>query len=89
MMDPELQVCIVEGTEYRKCFGPQSPELAACQGRFRCATEVLKLPDVPFTIELNEWDDYNKPDPIGTFECDVGLECKFPLGRVTVLPVKG
>jgi|GEM_PF-2949228 len=89
MMDPELQVCIVEGTEYRKCFGPQSPELASCQGRFRCATEAIKVPDVPFTIELNEWDDYNKPDPIGTTECDVGLECKFPLGRVTVLPVKG
>lgn len=87
MMDPELQLCIVEGSEYRKCFGPQSPELAPCQGRFRCTTAVIKVPDVPFTVELNEWDDYNKPDPIGAVDCDVGQACKFPLGTVAVRPV--
>jgi hypothetical protein len=42
------------------------------------------VPDVPFAVELNEWDDYNKPDPIGAVECDVGQTCKFPLGMVTV-----
>ena len=41
-------------------------------------------PDVPFAVELNEWDDYNKPDPIGAIECDVDQVCKFPLGMVTV-----
>lgn len=87
MTEPELQVCIVEGTEYRKCYGPLSPELAACQGRYRCVTEVIKVPDVPFAIELNEWDDYNRPDPIGRVDCDVGFECRFPLGRVKLLPV--
>jgi hypothetical protein len=45
---------------------------------------VIKVPDVPFTIELNEWDDYNKPDPIGAVDCDVGQTCKFPLGIVSV-----
>lgn len=87
MMEPELQVCIVEGSEYRKCFGPQSPEVKACQGKFRCTTDPIKVPDVPFTIELQEWDDYNKPDPIGSVDCDVGQACKFPLGTVAVRPV--
>jgi hypothetical protein len=84
MIAPELQVCIREGSEYRKCLGPQDAELAPCQGRFRCTTGVIRLPDVPFTIELNEWDDYNKPDPIGTADCDIGQTCKFPLGSVTI-----
>ena len=84
MMAPEMQLCIREGSEYRKCLGPQDAELSPCQGRFRCTTAVIKLPDVPFTVELNEWDDYNKPDPIGTVDCDVGQTCKFPLGVVTI-----
>ena len=81
---PELQVCIREGSEYRKCFGPKDPELASCQGRFQCTTGVLHVPDIPFTLELNEWDDYNANDPIGTVDCDIGQECTFPLGRVVV-----
>ncbi len=84
MVDPELQLCIREGTEYRKCFGPQDPELAACQGKFRCTTGLIRVPDVPFSVELNEWDDYNKPDPIGTVDCNIGQVCKFPLGVVTL-----
>jgi hypothetical protein len=84
MMDPELQLCIREGTEYRKCFGPLDPELAGCQGKFRCTTGPIRVPDVPFAVELNEWDDYNKPDPIGAVDCDLGQVCKFPLGMVTV-----
>ena len=84
MMAPEMQLCIREGSEYRKCLGPQDAELSPCQGRFRCTTAVIKLPDVPFTVELNEWDDYNKPDPIGTVDCNVGQTCKFPLGVVTI-----
>ncbi len=84
MTNPELQLCIREGTEYRKCFGPLDPELAACQGKFKCTTAVIRVPDGPFAVELNEWDDYNKPDPIGSVECDVGQTCKFQLGMVTV-----
>jgi hypothetical protein len=84
MTDPELQLCIREGTEYRKCFGPLDPELAGCQAKFRCTTGPIRVPDVPFAVELNEWDDYNKPDPIGSVECEVGQVCKFPLGMVTV-----
>ena len=42
---------------------------------------------MPFTVELNEWDDYNKPDPIGSVDCDVGQTCKFPLGTVAIRPV--
>jgi hypothetical protein len=84
MTSPELQLCIREGGEYRKCFGPLDPELAMCQGKFRCTTGVIRVPDVAFTVELNEWDDYNKPDPIGVVTCDVGQTCKMPLGVVTV-----
>ncbi|MFM9863228.1 MAG: hypothetical protein ACKVRO_06440, partial [Micropepsaceae bacterium] len=40
--------------------------------------------DVPFSVELNEWDDYNKPDPIGAVDCNIGQVCKFPLGAVTL-----
>jgi hypothetical protein len=86
MTAPELQVCIREGSEYRKCFGPKDPELSSCQGRFQCTTGVLHVPDVPFTLELNEWDDYNANDPIGTVDCDMGQDCTFPLGRVHVRP---
>ncbi len=57
--DPELQLCIREGSEYRRCLGPKDPELAACQEKFQCTTAPIKVPDVPFTVELNEWDDYN------------------------------
>ena len=89
LVDPELQLCIREGTEYRKCFGPQDAVLAPCQGRFRCTTAVIRVPDVAFGIELYEWDDYNKPDPIGAFDCDVGQNCKFPLGAVTVRDASG
>jgi len=84
MTSPELQMCIVEGSEYRKCFGPLDPELASCQGRFKCTTAVIRVPDVGFGVELNEWDDYNKPDAIGAVDCDVGTECKFPLGTIIV-----
>jgi hypothetical protein len=84
MTDPELQLCIREGSEYRKCFGPLDPVLATCKGRFRCRTAVIRVPDIAFTVELNEWDDYNKPDPIGTVTCDIGQVCKFSLGVVTV-----
>ena len=84
MTDPELQLCIREGGEYRKCLGPKDVELAPCQGKFRCTTASIRVPDVPFTVELNEWDDYNKPDPIGMVDCDVGQTCKFPLGIVTI-----
>jgi len=81
--DPELQLCIREGSEYRRCLGPKDPELAACQEKFQCTTAPIKVPDVPFTVELNEWDDYNPNDPIGTVDCDIGQTCKFPLGVVT------
>src|SRR6185436_1915774 len=56
---PELQLCIREGTEYRRCLGPKDAPLAACQGKFRCTTGPISVPDAPFTVELNEWDDYN------------------------------
>lgn len=81
---PELQLCVREGGEYRKCFGPKDPELASCQGKFRCTTAAIKVPDGAIGIELNEWDDYNQPDPIGAIDCDVGQTCKFALGVVTV-----
>lgn len=84
MTSPELQLCIREGSEYRKCFGPLDAELAPCQGKFRCTTNAIRVPDVAFTVELNEWDDYNKPDPIGSVPCDVGQSCKFPLGVISV-----
>lgn len=89
MMDPELQLCIREGSEYRKCYGPKDQEVASCQGIFRCTTGVIRVPDVPFTVELNEWDDYNRPDPIGVVDCDVNQTCKFQLGVVTIRAVGG
>jgi hypothetical protein len=85
--DPELQLCVREGGEYRKCYGPKDAELASCQGKFRCTTAAMHVPDGPFTVELNEWDDYNQPDPIGTVDCDIGQQCKFKLGAVNVYPV--
>jgi len=87
MTSPELQLCIREGSEYRKCLGPLDGELASCQGTFRCTTAAIRVPDGPFGIELNEWDDYNKPDPIGSADCDVGMTCKLALGVVTVRAV--
>ena len=81
--DPELQLCIREGTEYRRCLGPKDPQLAACQEKVRYTTAPIQVPDGPFTVELNEWDDYNPNDPIGTVDCDIGQTCKFPLGTVT------
>jgi len=84
MTSPELQLCVREGSEYRKCFGPMDGEMATCQGKFRCTTGVIRVPDGPFNVELNEWDDYNRPDPIGSGECDVGRTCRFALGVVTV-----
>jgi hypothetical protein len=84
LIEPELQVCIREGNELRKCMGPLDPALAACKGKYRCTTAAIAVPDAAFTIELNEWDDYNKPDPIGVVMCDVGQTCKFELGIVTV-----
>lgn len=89
MTDPELQLCIRESNEIRKCFGPLDPVLAPCKAKFRCTTEPIAVPSTPFTVELNEWDDYNKPDPIGMVQCDVGLTCKFPLGVVTVRDAGG
>lgn len=89
MTDPELQLCVREGVEFRKCYGPLDPELAACKGQFRCTTAAIKVPGVAFAIELNEWDDYNKPDPIGVVTCDVGQTCKFELGIVTVRDASG
>jgi hypothetical protein len=89
MVDPELQLCIREGSEFRKCYGPLDAELAACKGKFRCTTAAIAVPGVAFSIELNEWDDYNKPDPIGTLSCDVGQTCRFPLGIVTVRDAAG
>jgi hypothetical protein len=62
---PELQLCIREGSEYRKCLGPKDTELASCQGKFQCTTGPIRVPDAPFDVELNEWDDYNAVDPIG------------------------
>src|SRR5262245_9628285 len=38
MTDPELQLCIREGDEYRKCFGPLDAVMASCQGKFKCTT---------------------------------------------------
>jgi hypothetical protein len=87
LTEPELQLCVREGVEYRKCFGPRDPEVAACQGKFRCTTAAIKVPPGPVNIELNEWDDYNQPDPIGTVECEIGQTCKFALGVVTVIAV--
>ena len=84
MKAPELQLCIREGREIRKCFGPLDAEIASCQGKFRCTTAPIKVPNGPFGIELNEWDDYNAADPIGTVDCDVGRTCQFALGSVTV-----
>lgn len=84
MTAPELQLCVREGSEYRKCYGPLDPEVGPCQGKYRCTTGVIPVPAVAFAIELNEWDDYNKPDPIGSVDCDVGQTCKFPLGVVVV-----
>lgn len=84
MKAPELQLCVREGSEYRKCLGPLDKELAACQGQFRCTTAPIRVPDLAFTVELNEWDDYNQPDPIGMVDCNVGQMCKFPLGVLTV-----
>jgi hypothetical protein len=86
---PELTVCIREGAEYRKCLGVKDPELKDCQGVFKCMTGPISVPDVPFTVELFEFDDYNAPDAIGAVDCDVGRTCEFPLGRVTVLDAKG
>lgn len=85
MTDPELQLCVHEGEEYRRCLGPKDPELAPCQQKFRCTTNVIAVPDGPFAVELNEWDDYNANDPIGVVECDVGQTCKFPLGVIRVV----
>jgi chromosomal replication initiator protein len=56
-------------------------------GRLAAILQEIAGCDVPFTVELNEWDDYNKPDPIGSVDCDLGMACKFPLGTVTVRPV--
>lgn len=84
MTDPELQLCIREGTELRKCYGPLDPQLAPCKAKFRCTTAAIQVPGGPFTIELNEWDDYNAPDPIGAVDCDVGQTCTFQLGIVKV-----
>ena len=41
MTSPELQLCIREGNEYRKCYGPLEAEVAACQGKFRCTTAPI------------------------------------------------
>lgn len=84
MIEPELQLCIREGTEMRQCYGPLDPVMAPCRGKYRCTTAAIAVPGVAFAIELNEWDDYNKPDPIGAVTCDVGQICKFQLGVVTV-----
>lgn len=83
---PELQLCIREGSEYRRCLGPKDAELASCQGKFKCTTAPIRVPGGPFTVELSEWDDYNQPDPIGTVDCDIGQTCRFPLGIVTAHP---
>lgn len=84
MTAPELQLCIQDGSEYRKCLGPPDSELRSCQGVFRCTTGPIRVPDGPFRVELNEWDDYNKPDPIGASECNIGQTCRLTLGVVTV-----
>jgi hypothetical protein len=86
MTAPELQLCVREGSEYRKCFGPKDAELSSCQGKFRCTTAAIQVPEGPFSIELQEWDDYNQPDPIGIVDCNVGERCPFQLGVVTVRP---
>jgi hypothetical protein len=86
---PELSVCIREGTEYRKCLTPADPAVKSCQGVFTCVTGTIDVPDVPFTVELFEFDDYNAPDPIGAIDCDIGRTCEFPLGRVRVMEAKG
>ncbi len=84
MKDPELQLCIRQGREYRKCFGPKEAEVASCQKLFKCTTAAISVPPGRFEVELNEWDDFNAPDPIGTIDCNVGETCKFDLGIVTV-----
>jgi len=83
---PEVQLCIRQGSEYRRCYGPKDMEVAACQEKFRCTTAPIKVPNGSFTVELNEWDDYNPVDPIGTVDCDIGQTCRFPLGIVTAHP---
>jgi hypothetical protein len=87
--DPELQLCIRQGDEYRKCFGPKDFEVAACQGKFKCTTAAIQVPPGRFIVELNEWDDWNPVDPIGSIECDIGETCKFALGIVTVRAAGG
>jgi hypothetical protein len=87
MTAPELQVCIKEGAEYRRCLAPKDPVLAPCQGKFICETGPIKVPDVPFEIEIYEYDDYNAPDFVGRVDCDIGQTCKFDLGVVTVMGV--
>jgi hypothetical protein len=89
LTSPELSVCVREGLEYRKCLTPKDQALKNCQGVFQCVTGVLDVPDVPFTVELFEFDDYNPPDPIGAVDCDIGRTCDFPLGRVRVIEAKG
>lgn len=89
LTSPELSVCVREGMEYRKCLTPKDAALADCQGVFQCVTGVVDVPDVPFTVELFEFDDYNPPDAIGAAECDIGKTCEFPLGRVRVMDAKG
>ena len=45
MTDPELQICIREGSELRKCYGPLDPVLAACKAKFRCTTGAIPVPN--------------------------------------------
>jgi hypothetical protein len=84
MTEPEVQLCIRDGAEYRRCLGPRDPAIASCQGRFSCTTGPISVPEVPFTFELYEWDDYNAPDLIGSIDCDIGQTCTFTLGKVSV-----
>jgi hypothetical protein len=84
MKAPELQLCVRQGAEYRKCFGPRNVEMASCQKLFKCTTASIPVPPGRFEVELVEWDDFNAADPIGSVECDVGETCKFELGIVTV-----
>lgn len=86
MTEPELQLCIRDGSEYRRCLGPRDPALASCQGKFTCTTGPISVPSHGFTVELNEWDDFNAPDPIGTIDCDVGQTCQFALGKIIIHP---
>lgn len=84
MTAPELELCILEGDQFKKCWKRTDAELSDCQSKFQCTARGIQVPDVPFTVELKEADDLNASDEIGSVLCNVGETCRFDLGSVTV-----